>query len=216
MKTNLEVREAAGIESGATGPARGGTGFFGGVLKALAWLMWLGCANPAHAASVTAMEYDIDTDPGKGLATPIPPLDGAYNSTEETGQVTVATSSLKVGPHLVYVRAKSSTGVWGTYPPMLLYVYDRPTVAAAEYYIDTDPGLGKATPLEPVDGVMGSVQELITATTVPISGLVMGNHTLFLRACSSRGLWGPDPRHSVRGLAHEVHRRRGLRSGRRR
>jgi len=91
----LEVRDAADFERGATGPARGGAGFFGRVLKALAWLMWLGCADPAHAATVTAMEYYIETDPGKGLATPVPPLDGACDSTGETGQVSVATSSLK-------------------------------------------------------------------------------------------------------------------------
>ena len=169
--------------------------------KLLVALFGLAVANAAHAATITAMEYYIDTDPGRGSGTSIPSIDGSYNSTVETGQVAVATSSLKVGPHMVYVRAKSSTGVWGTFPPMLLYVYDRPTVAAAEYYIDTDPGIGNATSLQAVDGVMGSVQELITATTVPIGGLAMGTHTLYIRARNSRGLWGP-----TRAIPFEVQR----------
>jgi hypothetical protein len=171
--------------------------------KLLAALFGLAVANAAHAATITAMEYYIDTDPGKGSGTSVPSIDGFYNSTLETGEVAVATSSLKVGPHMVYVRAKSSTGVWGTFPPTLLYVYDRPTVAAAEYYIDIDPGIGNATSLQAADGGMGSVQELITATTVPISGLAMGNHTLYLRARNSRGLWGP-----TRAMPFEVLRTR--------
>jgi hypothetical protein len=184
-------------------PLRPRFGLAPALLSLAVALLWLTTAGLALAATVTAMEYYIDSDPGRGLATPIPPVDGAYDSVEETGRVTVATSTLKVGPHMVYVRAKSSTGVWGTYPPVLLCIYDRPTVAAAEYYIDTDPGQGNAIPLQPVDGVFGSVQELITATTVPTSGLAMGNHTLGLRARNSRGLWGP-----TRAIPFEVLRTR--------
>lgn len=147
------------------------------------------CGHAALGDTILAMEYYVDVDPGAGQAVPIPPLDGAYDSPYETGQVAVDTTLLAPGPHMVYVRARSSNGVWGTYPPVLLYVYQRMPVVGAEYFIDADPGVGKGTPLEPVDGWFDYLHERIVAT-VPMVGLTPGNHTLYVRAMNSEGIWG--------------------------
>jgi hypothetical protein len=147
-------------------------------------------ALPAAAETViTAMEYYIDTDPGAGNATPIPPLDGSYNSVQETGRVTLNTTGLKPGPHQVYVRAKNSNNVWGTYPPQLLNVYQRTYVKRVEYYIDSDPGLGNGTPLQAVDGAFDSITEAIKGS-ISTSGLSVGVHTLYVRAQNAPGTWG--------------------------
>jgi hypothetical protein len=139
--------------------------------------------------TIIDMEYYIDYDPGAGNAIPIPPVDGSYDSAYEIGQASLDTNGMEPGPHLVYVRARKSNGVWGTYPPVLLYIYQRTAVVEAEYYIDTDPGLGKGTSLEPSDGWFDYINEMIT-TTIPIEGLSFGKHKLYVRARNSAGIWG--------------------------
>lgn len=155
-------------------------------------------AVSACAGTIVTMEYYVDSDPGRGKGIPLPPIDGAYDSRIETGQVTLDTTGLKPGPHLVHVRALGSNGIWGTYPPLLVYVYQRTGVIAAEYFLDTEPGLGRGTPLEPVDGNLGYLTEAITVQ-IPISGLARGGHTLYVRAKNSAGIWG-----TARALPFEV------------
>lgn len=152
----------------------------------------------ALADTVTAMEYYIDTDPGVGSGTPMSAQDGSYNSTTETGVASVSTTGLKIGPHMVYVRARKSNGVWGTFPPQLLYVYQRTGVEEAEYYIDTDPGQGNGIPLSAVDGWFDWIDERITVA-VSASGLSVGDHVLYVRAKNTAGLWG-----TVRAMPFEV------------
>ncbi len=146
-------------------------------------------ASAGRGDTITAMEFYVDYDPGVGNATPIPSIDGSYDSAYETGEVSLDTTGLEPGPHLVYVRARKSNGVWGTYPPVLLYIYQRTAVVDAEYYIDSDPGLGKGISLESVDGWFDYINEMIT-TTIPIEGLSLGKHTIYVRAKSSAGVWG--------------------------
>ena len=155
-------------------------------------------ASIGSGETIAAMEYYVDYDPGVGNATPIPPGDGSYDSAYETGEVSLDTTGLEPGPHLVYVRARKSNGAWGSYPPVLLYIYQRTAVVEAEYYIDTDPGLGKGMPLEPVDGWFDYINEMIT-TTIPIQGLAFGKHTLYVRAKNSADIWGPS-----RAISFEV------------
>ncbi len=147
-------------------------------------------ATAASAATVTAMEYYVDEDPGEGNATAIPAEDGDYDSSTETGEVSLDTTGLLPGPHLVYVRAQSSSGAWGTYPPMLLYVYQRPVLRAVECYIDDDPGEGNGTPLDAVDGHLGFVWERVWAD-IAAAGLSTGPHTLYVRAQNTALVWGP-------------------------
>jgi len=155
-------------------------------------------ASTGLGETIAAMEYYVDYDPGVGKATPIPPVDGSYDSAYETGQISLDTTGLEPGPHLVYVRACKSNGAWGTYPPVLLYIYQRTAVVEAEYYIDKDPGFGMGILLEPIDGWFDYISEMIT-TTVPIEGLSFGKHTLYVRAKSSAGIWGPS-----RAISFEV------------
>jgi hypothetical protein len=165
--------------------------FLAAVLCFTAALSWSGFCVPAAADTITAMEYYIDTDPGVSNAIPVPPLDGSYDSTNETGQVSLITTNLAPGPHMVYVRARQSNGKWGTYPPQLLNVDESAIVVArVECYIDTDPGPGYGTALAPVDGAFNSVSETVTGS-VSTAGLSVGGHTLYLRARSSAGIWGP-------------------------
>jgi hypothetical protein len=62
------------------------------------------------------------------------------------------------------------------------------TVSSGEYFIDTDPGVGRgvavtvATPGGPTSAL---------SATIPISGLTLGSHTVGVRVRTANGAWGP-------------------------
>ena len=155
------------------------------------------------AGTITAAEYFIDTDPGEGLGSPIPtPVDGAYDSAKEDVQFTINTSTLKIGSHTVYVRMKNSDGAWGIARPIAndmefatpynLTVEGNKIITAAEYFFDTDPGLGNGTPITaPADGAYDSGTEYLESASFNLNDLSKGLHTLYLRAKDINGDWGP-------------------------
>lgn len=65
--------------------------------------------------NVTGGEAYIDTPPWVAGATAIPltATDGSFNQTTESLSGTLATTGLSLGKHLVFVRAKVSSGQWG-------------------------------------------------------------------------------------------------------
>jgi hypothetical protein len=162
---------------------------------ALVVLMVGAFSSPVNAQTkVVSMEYYIDSDPGQGMGIPIPAADGSYDSSEETGEIGVNTTGWLPGAHMVYVRALSSTGVWGTFPMKLLYINDPQTqsIDRVEYFFDVDPGLGNGIPMTAVDGNIDGNSERMIARDVDISGLVQGDHILYVRAKDKAGIWGPE------------------------
>lgn len=65
--------------------------------------------------NITAAEYYIDVPPWSSGATALAlnPADGAFNSTTEGLSGTVNTSGLSNGKHMIFVRAKDASNVWG-------------------------------------------------------------------------------------------------------
>jgi len=63
-----------------------------------------------------------------------------------------------------------------------------PSVAAAEYFIGTDPGVGAATPipLATSDSIVGVTEE----ASINVSGLNAGTHTVGVRFKDNTGQWG--------------------------
>ncbi|MCH8007494.1 MAG: WxL domain-containing protein [Chloroflexi bacterium] len=62
-------------------------------------------------------------------------------------------------------------------------------IAAAEYFIDADPGEGNGTAMAAADASFNSATENVTAS-VDVSGLADGGYTLFVRGVDSEGNWG--------------------------
>jgi hypothetical protein len=60
-----------------------------------------------------------------------------------------------------------------------------PAIATAEYYIDRDPGYGKATPL-----TLGSLPKL--TFTLDMTAISYGPHTAGVRTKDANGVWGLD------------------------
>lgn len=138
---------------------------------------------------VSALEYFIDADPGFGMGTSIAITPGM----DVTAAPIVPTAGLAPGIHRVYLRAKNAAGVWGLTNLRLLYVAPHfsfatsapADVTALEYFFDTDPGFGLATPLSVVAG-----QDVSFTGSIATSGLSAGVHYFGVRAKNSKEAWG--------------------------
>ena len=106
-------------------------------------------ASPASAdvTDIIAAEYFFNNDPGKGNATSIPVTSGSTVNFSPTIPV-----SLSQGFHYLAVRVKDAEGKWGMFETRKFYISSPPSsdltdIVAAEYFINTDPGVGNATSL---------------------------------------------------------------------
>jgi Secretion system C-terminal sorting domain len=134
---------------------------------------------------ITAAEYFYDTDPGigNGDAFAVIAADSLVLNTS------VSTVSLSDGFHKLFVRAQNNLGKWSLYEGRTVYLQsetssDSLTIVAAEYFFDTEPGLGLATPLSIIPG------DSIDATFDVPQSLPVGIHTMYIRCKSSNGDWG--------------------------
>lgn len=66
--------------------------------------------NVIATTNIVNVEYFIDTDPGFGLATQVP-LMPSVAITDQSFSVNL--SNLKLGSHILYIRAKDNKGTWG-------------------------------------------------------------------------------------------------------
>jgi len=172
--------------------------------EALIWslifiVLWI---FPARSQNITisAAEYFIDVEPGEGSGTPLPAKDGSFDQSTENAEVTINTAGLSVGAHTIFVRMKDSKGIWGP-RRATRFIAQTPSnryIAAAEYFIDTDPGRGNGIAILPFDGSFDGMEERVQAT-INSTGFSPGQHTLFVRLKDSEGNWGPK-----RGISFKI------------
>lgn len=134
-------------------------------------------------AQYSRVEYFVDTDPGfdKGISATLP--------TGDSAQFVVSVTSLTTGLHTLYVRVKNTNGHW-SHTASRLFIKDELPVAQlgaaalvkSEYFIDTDPGFGKATA---VTGIKGDSLSF----TADITNISVGLHTLYVRTLNANGRW---------------------------
>lgn len=145
---------------------------------------------PPIPSTITAAEYFIDNDPGIGRGNPIAVVAG----TNITIPATLTTEGLLYGVHRLFLRTRNSEGVWSlTHSKEFLVDFDppypttsvAPTVTAAEYFIDNDPGWG--------NGIAIAVSPATNLVNMPVvvstAGLNVGIHRLFLRSRDAAGVW---------------------------
>lgn len=134
-------------------------------------------SDAAAVATLAGMEYFIDADPGYGRATPIARAEAG----EHTYQISAV--GLAMGVHVLHLRALDGNGNWSPVWCRPFYVCPVPAgMAQMEYFVDTDPGYGRATPIARAE--TGEQTCLI-----PTDGLAMGAHVLHLRALDGNGNW---------------------------
>lgn len=138
-----------------------------------------------NAADIVEAEYYFNTDPGLGNGTNIDVADVA--SLDEN--FNIATSGLPIGTHRMFLRVKNSDNRWSMYANKTFRVSDVPhinlfDIVEAEYYFNTDPGLGNGTNIDVAD-----VASLDENFNIPTTGLPIGTHRMFLRVKNSDNFW---------------------------
>jgi hypothetical protein len=135
--------------------------------------------------NIVRAEYFFNTDPGFGKGTAIT---GFTPSTDVSGfPVSINLSPVPNGVNILYVRAKDGNGSWSitNVIPFVKVDVSTPDIVRAEYFINTDPGFGKATPFTlPVSANISK-----QALTLDISSAPLGVNTLYVRTEDSKGIW---------------------------
>jgi hypothetical protein len=140
-----------------------------------------------NAANISNAEFFIDADPGVGNGTAIAPI---TNGSSVNFTAIVPTTSLAPGFHFLAIRTKDTAGNWGLYESRGFYITTQsanmPNMVAAEYFIDTDPGVGSATPVSITAGqtFTQALPLLVPASTT------QGNHFIAMRFKDANGIWG--------------------------
>ncbi|HEX9601499.1 MAG TPA: hypothetical protein VF985_08415, partial [Mariniflexile sp.] len=135
--------------------------------------------------TLTEVEYFFDTDPGIGNATNINITDAAVLN--ET--LLLPISSLSSGIHILHMRSKNDVNKWGLYARQVFYIANfssalNNTITEAEYFIDTDPGVGNAEPLSISNGTT-----LNNTFAIPLNTVNSGIHILHVRVKNNFNQW---------------------------
>jgi hypothetical protein len=140
-------------------------------------------------SEILKSEYFFGADPGPGNGTEIV----TYQADQVSFEFTPDISSLDVGLQRLYIRAQQADGIWGIPKVRFFYVIDPNARAyvpidnnliAAEYFIDSDPGIGSGTAV--------TVAEAKTADqNFPLlaGNINPGLHTIYIRAQQTDGVW---------------------------
>jgi hypothetical protein len=138
-------------------------------------------------STIISAEYFWDTDPGHGLGNAI-----AITSSDSINVIqSISTTGLSNGSHILYIRTKSNSGKWSLSEPRTVIIKN--TIVAAEYFWDTDPGLGLATAVP----AFSSTDSLNTSFFINTSALSLGTHQLYTRAKDRDGKWSLSERRTV-------------------
>ncbi|WP_416440772.1 CARDB domain-containing protein [Phnomibacter sp. MR] len=154
-------------------------------------------ADPAYTSApvlvpVNGAEYFIDTDPGFGNGTPI-----TLTSGNEVSNIIAAinTTGLSRGVHRVFIRSKNASGTWSIVQLGEFVVDSDPqypaspaaatNIIAAEYFINTDPGVGNATAI----AITAATDINSLLASINTSSLIPGTYEIFLRTKNANGFW---------------------------
>lgn len=131
----------------------------------------------APMADVASAEWFVDIDPGYGKGTGV-------NMSAGNNVLTISTKGMTTGMHLLGVRSCSKSGQWSPTITSTLYIAEPLDVAKAEWFVDTDPGEGRANSID----INGNNE---TVFTVPTASLTAGSHSLTVRIMTAAGHWLP-------------------------
>ncbi|WP_040839647.1 hypothetical protein [Thiothrix nivea] len=150
----------------------------------------VGGTLPSGNNRIVSAEAFIDTDPGKGKATPVATAkDGTIDGSSEILGGAIPLTGLDVGVHVLHTRTLDATGVWSqTFrQPFFVPVLQNGgsgnpvTLAAAEGILDSSTTVY----LSATDGAFDNGVE----TTSWIASVTNGYHSATIRFKDQYGLW---------------------------
>ena len=137
-----------------------------------------------EVSDIAAAEYFFNVD--NGVETGIPLIVNS-NSGQLTQSFSIPTG-LSEGFHSLYIRTQDTNDNWSLYHREIIFIKDfdfiPSEVTNAEYFIDSDPGIGGGTPVAFSDSSQAT-QMLSFSTT----GLSEGDHVFYIRAQNGKGEW---------------------------
>ncbi len=136
-------------------------------------------------SAIVAAEYFFDTDNGIGTGTSVA-IGTSGDSVEFSSSISV--SALSAGLHNLYFRTRNADGIWSISENRLVNIYKaaiNSNIVKAEYFFDTDPGVGLGTTL-----ATGSAADSVEFTSIISSGAIsLGLHNLYIRTQNNDGVW---------------------------
>lgn len=145
-----------------------------------------GAPPPPNSIAAAEVMFDSPTATGVPVA-----LTGSTGDVIREALEGVDLSALSSGPHTVYVRFQDSEGDWSQPIGQSFHIHAGLTpgqenaLAAAEVFIDTDPGVGNATALTLQPTTDAMIAEALGS--LDISTLPPGLHSLYLRTRDASG-----------------------------
>ncbi len=139
----------------------------------------------ASAQNISRIEYFFNTDPGFGQATAIT---GFTPSANVAGfPVSIDVSSVSDGVNVLYMRSKDDNGKWSitNVIPFVKVDVNIYNFSRAEYFLNTDPGFGKATPFT----LPASADISKQALTLNTESAPLGINNLYIRTEDNNGTW---------------------------
>ncbi len=144
-------------------------------------------SSTTNVTNIVAAEFFVDSDPGVGNGTAITPFTGGPNPVFVAN---VPTTSLASGFHFVAIRTRDAEGKWGLYENRGFYISTATTnvtnIVAAEFFVDSDPGVGNGTAITPITAGPNPV----FVANVPTTSLASGFHFVAIRTRDAEGKWG--------------------------
>ncbi|MBQ0142462.1 MAG: hypothetical protein KBT06_06645 [Prevotellaceae bacterium] len=136
----------------------------------------------ASKRNIKAIEYFFDKDPGVGKGTKMP---ASSNVDTLFMAVDIPVSKLSDGIHTIGLRTLTEN-TWSETKVRQFLINHTPDneITAIEYYINDDPGVGKAHEIDIIPG-----KEITVETEIDLSAIPEGDVTLGLRARSGKDIW---------------------------
>lgn len=139
--------------------------------------------HAADAGRILRLEYFWDNDPGNGHGIPIEITSASEVSLDN---LQLSTEGLAPGAHLLGIRPYGGAGWGATITQQVVVERGAVDVNLVEYFWDTDPGKGHATPLLVEAGKEVNLEDVEFST----ADLSPGLHSLGIRARGGSN-WGP-------------------------
>jgi hypothetical protein len=138
---------------------------------------------------IAEAEYFIDSDPGLGNATSIEVSN--LDTLDFMENLDLSAFSLSYGFHTICLRFKDLSGLW-SHSTCRSFIYSKQNlndiqfITEAEYFIDSDPGIGNGTAIE-----LDNTDTLDFAESLDLSSFELnsGFHTLCFRFKDESGSW---------------------------
>ncbi len=134
--------------------------------------------------NIVAAEYSIDglVNPGSGTSVGVSVADSVNTS------FNIPLSTFSNGFHSIWFRTRDAAGKWSM--PISRYFWKgnsttvRPHLTRAEYFLDTDPGIGNANTVS-----IANADSVHSNFLISLSSIALGNHSLFIRTRDENGVW---------------------------